>query len=256
MSHRQEINRSPPLSSFSHRAVASYKKTRKVKHIVSNADRAELERHYTFLPEKDQIDKWQDRMVQQYHSHLYKEYVLADLTRPGQVGLRWRTREEVESGRGHTTCGNKFCRSTSCSPEKSPKTDLLLRNYFSSAISNSEFEERKLLENIPFGLGLFDFEVPFTYVEQGESKEELVKLSLCLRCAPLLFQTKGRSDPALRARQARDQMREDKGREEFAFVDEGTNDHRKQQQPSETDSNNEDENQRRRDKKRRKQDRR
>ena len=83
MSHRQEINRSPPLSSYSHRAVASYKKTRKVKHIVSNADRAELERHYTFLPEKDQIDKWQDRMV-----HLYKEYVLADLTtRPGQVGL-------------------------------------------------------------------------------------------------------------------------------------------------------------------------
>ena len=118
---------------------------------MSNADRAELERHYTFLPEKDQIDKWQDRMVQQYHSHLYKEYVLADLTtRPGQVGLQWRTstRAEVESGRGHTTCGNKFCRCTSCSPENSSKTDLLLRNYFSSAISNSEFEERKLLENI------------------------------------------------------------------------------------------------------------
>ena len=89
-------------------------------------------------------------MVQQYHSHLYKEYVLADLTtRPGQVGLQWRTRAEVESGRGHTTCGNKFCRCTSCSPENSSKTDLLLRNYFSSAISNSEFEERKLLENIP-----------------------------------------------------------------------------------------------------------
>lgn len=86
-------------------------------------------------------------MVQQYHSHLYKEYVLADLTtRPGQVGLQWRTRAEVESGRGHTTCGNKFCRCTSCSPENSSKTDLLLRNYFSSAISNSEFEERKLLE--------------------------------------------------------------------------------------------------------------
>jgi len=70
---------------------------------VSNADRAELERHYTFLPKKYQIDKWQDRMVQQYHSHLYKEYVLADLTtRPvGQVGLamadksgsrKWQTR--------------------------------------------------------------------------------------------------------------------------------------------------------------------
>ena len=52
-------------------------------------------------------------MVHHYHSHLYKEYVLADLSRvlsDGGVGLRWRTENEVKSGRGFTSCGNLACR--------------------------------------------------------------------------------------------------------------------------------------------------
>ena len=59
---------------------------------------------------------WQQRMVQHYHSHLYKEYVLADLSHvlsKGKVGLRWRTENEVFSGRGFRTCGNLKCEGVS-----------------------------------------------------------------------------------------------------------------------------------------------
>jgi len=62
---------------------------------------------------------WQQRMVRQYHAHLYKEYVLADLSRVsdvGKVGLRWRTEGEVASGRGFRSCGNLMC-------EKEKKTN-------------------------------------------------------------------------------------------------------------------------------------
>jgi protein FRA10AC1 len=204
MSRRQERN--PPSP-------------RNIQQITSNADRAELERHYTFLPAAEQratttTTTWQDRVVQHYHSHLYKEYVLADLTRPGQVGLRWRIREEVEAGKGHTTCGNKHCQSQHDAPvsslqllESSPKIKLLLRKYYGSSTPTTESEEHALLEKLPYGIGLVDFEVPFSYVEHGEAKEELVKLRLCLRCAPLLFRKKNGVDPALQARIARDRIR-------------------------------------------------
>ena len=54
-------------------------------------------------------------MVQHYHTHLYKEYVLADLSRVndhngGKIGLRWRTEKEVANGRGFNCCGNLMCR--------------------------------------------------------------------------------------------------------------------------------------------------
>mmetsp|Transcript_14574 Transcript_14574/g.17731 ORF Transcript_14574/g.17731 Transcript_14574/m.17731 type:complete len:384 (+) Transcript_14574:69-1220(+) len=54
---------------------------------------------------------WQDRMVIKYHSHLYKSHVIADLTnyKMKQIGLRWRTKQEVISGKGFDTCGNKYC---------------------------------------------------------------------------------------------------------------------------------------------------
>lgn len=42
-------------------------------------------------------------------SKLFKEYAIADLSRykEGRVGLRWRTQEEVVSGRGQFVCGAK-----------------------------------------------------------------------------------------------------------------------------------------------------
>jgi hypothetical protein len=50
-----------------------------------------------------------------------------------------------------------------------------------------EREERERLSRVPHGIGLHDYEVDFTYVEGGARKRELVKVRLCLRCAPLLF---------------------------------------------------------------------
>ena len=68
---------------------------------------------------------------------------------------------------------------------------------------------------------MHDYEVDFVYVEQRIKKRELVKVRLCLRCAPLLFVAKMNDDdgnkgskgsgsrgekraPAVKAREARE----------------------------------------------------
>lgn len=208
---KRDRNPSPP--SFSQRQVVEESKPRKVRQVTSAADHAELEKHYSFLPSNNSTtETYQDRMVKHYHSHLYKEYVLADLTtRPGQVGLRWRTAEEVKRGKGNATCGNKHCPSYA-SPSQIQNTDSL-REYYTQQSETNEEEELLLLAKVSHGLGLHDYEVPFTYQEHGDSKTELVKLRLCLRCAPLLFQKKDSSvDSSLEARRARDSF--DRGGED------------------------------------------
>ena len=118
---------------------------KKLKNVVCPADHAALEAAYTFLPSEEAPASWQARMVQRYHSGLYKEFALADLSRPGQLGLRWRTKQEVVDGRGEVSCGNLECRNT---------------------------------EN------LVAMEVPFSYTEKGVVKKELVKLRVCSTCQP------------------------------------------------------------------------
>lgn len=227
-SNEREQNPPPPTSSFSKRhQMLDEQKVRKVRQVISAADHAEFEKHYSFvMPSTSNSNKstcWQDRMVQHYHSHLDKEYVLADLTtRPGQVGLRWRTQDEVKRGKGQETCGNKHCPSYQQQQEQyahhpaaAAQAVEQLRVYIQSSASTTvttEDEEQVLLEKLTHGLGLYDYEVPFTYQEQEQQKEskqtktELVKLRLCLRCAPLLFlkkQTPVNNNCALEARQAR-----------------------------------------------------
>ena len=147
---------------------------RKVKNVVSAADHAAMHEHYSFLPPETNAtsnnysnhrpnsninninpssggSSWQERMVAKYHEQLFKEFVLADLSVPGRIGLRWRTRQEVLNGRGDRTCGNKRCRNRSCVMDD-----------------------------------LVTLEVPFSYDEHGERKKELVKLRLCSNCRPLL----------------------------------------------------------------------
>ena len=168
---------------------------------------------------------WQERMAKQYHSHLYKSHVVADLTRyqTNQIGLRWRTKQEVMVGKGVDTCGNKHCPCYYYTNSESDgkgqdirrpveeivqwrhlvKNRTILSSYAvkSAPLSNSnpmvtshdeeEEEETKQLQLIPHGLGLFAYQVHFSYVEQGKRKDELVKLILCLRCAPMVFWNKG-----------------------------------------------------------------
>ncbi len=147
---------------------------RRMKNIVSAADHAAMYEHYSFLPNessrvsnvshardadgnivqngpKSGDGSWQERMVSKYHEHLFKEFALADLSIPGKIGLRWRTKEEVMSGRGESSCGNKSCK-----------------------YKNDSADE------------LITLEVPFSYKERGERKKELVKLRLCVNCRPLL----------------------------------------------------------------------
>lgn len=131
-----------------------------MKNVVSAADRVALEDHYSFIPSESTSknntlkNEWQERMVTKYHDHLFKEFALADLSIPGRIGLRWRTREEVLNGRGERTCGSKRCRNNSDD-------------------NNS----------------LVTLEVPFSYYERGEKKVDLVKLKLCSTCKPSIYKT-------------------------------------------------------------------
>ena len=122
---------------------------RRRENITAPADHATLRENYRFLPEDDP-ETWQERMVQRYHADLIHDCVGADLTRaPEQIGLRWRTRADVASGKGEFLCGNKHCKS----------------------------RDRELNE----------YEVPFSYQEDDEDKTELVTLRLCCKCGPLLM---------------------------------------------------------------------
>ncbi|GAX28891.1 protein FRA10AC1 [Fistulifera solaris] len=162
--------------------------------IITEADRAALEEHYEFIPSenKNEMSSWQQRMVQHYHQHLYKEYALADFTRKPQLGLRWRTKTEVESGRGSVTCGNKHCPAPPIpmDPREEKRALEMLQ-------STSQSEAQAVIAGIPAGLLMRNFEVPFTYQERNEEKQELVKLHLCLRCSMLLFECRKETDPAL-----------------------------------------------------------
>jgi protein FRA10AC1 len=125
---------------------------RRVQNVVSAADRDALEKAYTFiLPDTKSASSWQDRVVQRYHDGLHKEFALADLSRLGKVGLRWRTKQEVVNGRGEWSCGNKQCQNSS---------------------------------------DLITLEIPFSYDEGGVAKKEMVKLTLCPSCRPLINNNK------------------------------------------------------------------
>ncbi|KAJ8748768.1 hypothetical protein K2173_011323 [Erythroxylum novogranatense] len=110
-----------------------------------------LREGYRFIrTEEDDADtSWEQRLVKRYYDKLFKEYCIADMSRykSGKIGMRWRTEKEVISGKGQFICGNKHC---------DEKDDLA------------------------------SYEVNFSYVEAEESKQALVKLVTCKRCAEKL----------------------------------------------------------------------
>ena len=220
---------------------------RKLRNVCTASDYEELREAYRFVPEApasagttsaahtqsadSTASTWQSRMARRYESHLYREFVLADLTRyqSGQVGLRWRTRDEVSCGKGFDTCGNKHCSSYGGSgtrdieaarrASRSRMSEEFARRYYLNArkrpgeaiatkhsqrgSEDEEEEEMAALSQLSYGCGLADYEVPFSYVEQEEQRAELVKLRLCLRCAPMLFFGRG---GALGAKMARERL--------------------------------------------------
>ena len=128
-----------------HRSVAKYTSDSDVLRANHNFIRNERESDSKGKPEESA-----DKLADAYWASLFKDFALADLSRyrDGQLGLRWRTENEVFDGKGQFLCGALGCDST---------------------------------------LELHSFEVPFVYTERGEKKETLVKLRLCGACAPKLF---------------------------------------------------------------------
>ena len=95
------------------------------------------------------------KLAQRYYQALNKEYAIADLSRLPTLGLRWRTEEEVYSGKGQFTCSARGCGSTN---------------------------------------DLHSYEVPFSYTDgpgggggSADKKLVLVKVRCCGQCAALAF---------------------------------------------------------------------
>jgi len=85
-----------------------------------------------------------------------------------QFALRWRTETEVVSGAGESTCGNTRCHRHH--HDHNHKTPVKPKK-------KKQKQERPLTT----------LELPFSYIEHGESKYALVKVVLCTRCVKKLM---------------------------------------------------------------------
>lgn len=93
-------------------------------------------------------------MMNKYNETLFKEYALVrfnndndDYDKKNKIAMRWRTKEEVLSGKGVMECANLNC------------------NAVESLVS---------------------WEVPFAYTEENVHKKALVKLRTCPPCSKRL----------------------------------------------------------------------
>jgi protein FRA10AC1 len=89
-----------------------------------------------------------ERLAAAYNAALTADFALADLSRPGALGLRWRTRAEVARGKGQFICASLTCEAVTA---------------------------------------LRSFEVPFSYAERGAAKTALVRVRVCGECAAAAF---------------------------------------------------------------------
>lgn len=83
---------------------------------------------------------WEERLARKYYDKLFKEYCICDLSRykENKIANRFRIEKEIVTGKGQFICGEVSCK-----------------------------EET----------GLRTWEVNFAYVEAGERKNALVKIS-------------------------------------------------------------------------------
>ncbi|XP_074596776.1 protein FRA10AC1 [Brevipalpus obovatus] len=110
-------------------------------------DKDVLQEHHKFLwKEGEEVDTWEKRVAKKYYDKLFKEYCISDLSKykENKIAMRWRTHEEVVTGKGQFICAD-----LKCDKEK----------------------------------GLKSWEVNFTYIENKEKKNALVKIRLCPRCS-------------------------------------------------------------------------
>ncbi|XP_077497368.1 protein FRA10AC1 homolog [Amblyomma americanum] len=125
--------------------------TSKLKRDTSR-DRTDLdiirENHQFLWDESDDEEPptWEKQLAKRYYDKLFKEYCICDLTfyKANKIAMRWRTEQEVISGKGQFSCGDRHCKESS---------------------------------------GLRTWEVNFAYFEKDEKKNALVKLRLCSECS-------------------------------------------------------------------------
>ncbi|KAI9031552.1 folate-sensitive fragile site protein Fra10Ac1-domain-containing protein, partial [Phycomyces nitens] len=112
------------------------------------------ENHKFIRNQDDDTDDapWEQRAAKKYYDKLFKEYAIGELKyyKESKIALRWRTEGEVVSGKGQFVCASTRCDSTR---------------------------------------GLESWEVNFRYVEDKETKNELVKIRLCPACSDKLNYT-------------------------------------------------------------------
>lgn len=131
-------------------------------------DRDLLREEFEFVRE-DNVEKdaktYAGRLARRQYDRLYKEYAIVNLGRykKGLLGMRWCTEAEVLSGKGRTWCGAEGCDRGQVLERGGKKSD---EEHVGS--DSAELET---------------YEVPFSYVEKGEKKVTLVKVSLCKKHA-------------------------------------------------------------------------
>ncbi|XP_055921810.1 protein FRA10AC1 [Eupeodes corollae] len=110
------------------------------------------ENHRFLWEDEDEPDSWETRLAKKYYDKLFKEYCISDLSRykENKIALRWRTEQEVVSGKGQFICGSRKC------PSKET---------------------------------LRSWEVNFAYMEKGQKMNALIKLRLCPDCSKQLNYT-------------------------------------------------------------------
>lgn len=116
---------------------------------------------------------WEEQLARAYESKLFKEFALVDLKhyKSNRIALRWRTAEEVVASIGEETCASLRC------------------PYHSMIYPAGESTRRRELD-------LQAFELPFSYMEQGQQKSALVKVRVCSRCAKkLLYRSRQENRP-------------------------------------------------------------
>ncbi|KAE9405179.1 hypothetical protein BT96DRAFT_955380 [Gymnopus androsaceus JB14] len=120
---------------------------------------------HKFLRDEDDDENnlsWEEKLASKYYSSLYREFAVCDLKalqvrKRTSFALRWRTEDEVLSGTGEFMCGNTRCK----------------HHRTSTKVEHGSEEKKPSLTTL---------ELPFAYVEHGESKSALVKVVLCEKC--------------------------------------------------------------------------
>jgi protein FRA10AC1 len=135
-----------------HKSLVQHYSSLKKTEFQTESELEILKKNHQFIREQGDTG-WADRIAIKYYNQLFKEYCLGDFSRykTGQVGLRWRIKDECINGKGQFICGNLKCE----------RAD-----------------------------DLKSWEVLFKYKERDEIKSELVKIRLCPKCTRKLFYKK------------------------------------------------------------------